>query len=147
MLFRVESDVASCKRKFDAEDLAFLSAYLRTACLCVHSGKCSTNLLREGPFKRDSSLSSAEETNLRKSGVTLPENVLLSGRASGHTRGRRTSASLDGAEGGAEHVGLVPAPEGARVVALRRSTPLGAAVAEPAEKARLALEVGAGLKW
>ena len=58
---------------------------------------------------------------------------------------RRTSPSLDGAEGGAKHVGLAPAPEGARVVALR-STPLGA-VAEPAEKVRLALEVGAGLKW
>ena len=56
---------------------------------------------------------------------------------------RRTSPSLDGAEGGAKHVGLVPAPEGARVVALR--SPL--AVAEPAEKVRLALEVGAGLKW
>ena len=49
---------------------------------------------------------------------------------------RRTSPSLDGAEGGAKHVGLVPAPEGARVVALR--SPL-AAVAEPAEKVRLAL--------
>ena len=58
-------------------------------------------------------------------------------------RARRTYASLDGAEGGAKHVGLVPAPEGARVVALR--SPL--AVAEPAEKVRLALEVGAGLKW
>ena len=61
---------------------------------------------------------------------------------------RRTSPSLDGAEGGAKHVGLAPAPEGARVVALLRSaTPLGAAVAQPAEKVRLALEVGAGLKW
>ena len=58
---------------------------------------------------------------------------------------RRTSPSLDGAEGGAKHVGLVPAPEGARVVVLR-STPLSA-VSEPAEKVRLALEVGAGLKW
>ena len=72
----------------------------------------------------------------------------LAGRAGKRAAGGRLSASLDGAEGGAKHVGLVPAPEGARVVALRRSaTPLGAAVAEPAEKVRLALEVGAGLKW
>ena len=89
---------------------------------------------------KGTSFSAAEETNLRKAEVTLPENVLL------RYVNRRTSASLDGAEGGAKHVGLVPAPEGARVVALR-STPLAAAVAEPAEKVRLALEVGAGLKW
>ena len=103
---------------------------------------CGRGLLKGTP------LSAAEETNLRKAEVTLPENVLLSIWASGHTRGGRTTPSLDGAEGGAKHVGLVPAPEGARVVALRRSaTPLGATVAEPAEKVRLALEVGEGLKW
>ena len=94
---------------------------------------------------KGTSLSAAEETNLRKAGVTLPENVLLR-YVNRRANARRTSPSLDGAEGGAKHVGLVPAPEGARVVALR-STPLGAAVAEPAEKVRLALEVGAGLKW
>ena len=53
-------------------------------------------------------------------------------------------SSLNGAEGGAEHVGLIFVPKGARVVTL----PLAVAfVAEAPEKVRLALEVGAGLKW
>ena len=56
--------------------------------------------------------------------------------------------SLDGAERGAKHVRLVPAPKGARVVAfpLVAAAAAVALVAEPAEKVRLALEVGAGLK-
>ena len=55
--------------------------------------------------------------------------------------------SLDGAERGAKHVRLVPAPKGARVVAFPLAVAAAVAlVAEPAEKVRLALEVGAGLK-